>query len=89
MNTYTHWIIGDILKYNKNENYLFEILRGIKSTYGSQISWHSLSKYLSIKHHKTVSDYCGILESMHVLHIQEAILEHKLTGAPNVDKPHS
>lgn len=86
MNIYIHWIIGDILKYNKSENYLFEILKGIKSTYNSQISWNSLSKYLSIQHHKTVSDYCSILESMHVLHIQEAILEHKLTGAPKKNR---
>ncbi len=86
MNIYIHWIIGDILKYNKSENYLFEILKGIKSTYNSQISWNSLSKYLSIEHHKTVSDYCNILESMHVLHIQEAILEHKLTGAPKKNR---
>lgn len=86
MNIYIHWIIGDILKYNKSENYLYEILKGIKATYNSQISWNSLSKYLSIEHHKTVSDYCNILESMHVLHIQEAILEHKLTGAPKKNR---
>jgi predicted AAA+ superfamily ATPase len=82
MNTYIHWIIGDILKYNKSENYLFEILKGIKATYNTQISWNILGKYLSIEHHKTISDYCNILVSMHVLHIQEAIIEHKLTGAP-------
>jgi len=86
LNTYVHWIRGDILKHNKNENYLFEIIRGIKTTYNSQVSWNSLSKHLSIEHHKTVSDYCQILESMHVLHIQEAILEHKLTGAPKKNR---
>ena len=86
MNTYIQWIIGDILKYNKSENYLFEILKGIKSTYNSQISWNSLGKHLSIEHHKTVSDYCNILVSMHVLHIQEAIIEHKLTGAPKKNR---
>jgi predicted AAA+ superfamily ATPase len=86
MNTYIHWIIGDILKYNKSENYLFEILKGIKSTYNSQVSWNNLSKYLSIEHHKTISDYCNILVSIHVLHIQEAIIEHKLTGAPKKNR---
>ncbi|MCP5102165.1 MAG: ATP-binding protein [bacterium] len=82
MNTYIHWIIGDILKYNKSENYLFEILKGIKAVYNTQVSWNNLSKYLSIEHHKTISDYCNLLVSIHVLHIQEAIIEHKLTGAP-------
>ena len=86
LNIYKHWIRGDILKHNKSENYLFEIIKGIKATYNSQISWNGLSKYLSIEHHKTVSDYCQILESMHVLYIQEAILEHKLTGAPKKNR---
>lgn len=82
MNTYIHWIIGDILKYNKSEAYLFDILKGIKTTYNTQVSWNSLGKFLSIEHHKTIADYCNLLVSIHVLHIQEAIIEHKLTGAP-------
>ncbi|MFO7849022.1 MAG: ATP-binding protein [Spirochaetia bacterium] len=85
-NTYTHWIVGDFLKYNKSENYLSEVLKGIIKTYGSQISWIALSKHLSIEHHKTVSDYCRILESMNVLHIQEAVLEDKMTAAPKKNK---
>ncbi len=85
-NTYIHWIIGDILKFNKSEHYLFEILRGITTTYNSQISWNSLGKKLSIEHHKTVADYCQTLEDMHVLHIQQAFLEHKRTGAPKKNR---
>lgn len=86
INTYIQWIIGDILKCDKSENYLFEILRGIKETYNTQVSWNSLGKRLSIEHHKTVADYCYLLESAHVLHIQEALLEHKLTGAPKKNR---
>ena len=86
VNTYIQWIIGDILKCNKSENYLFEILRGIKETYNTQISWNSLGKRLSIEHHKTVADYCYLLELSHVLHIQEVLLEHKLTGAPKKNR---
>ncbi len=86
MNIYIQWIIGDILKHNKSENYLFEVLKGIKATYNSQISWNNLAKYLSIEHHKTVSDYCCLLESIHVLYIQQALLEHKLTGAPKKNR---
>ncbi|KJJ84824.1 putative ATPase [Candidatus Omnitrophus magneticus] len=47
---YIQWIIGDILKHNKNENYLYEIFKGINTTYGSQISWNNISKHLSIEH---------------------------------------
>lgn len=85
-NIYTHWIAGDFLKYNKSENYLHEVLRGIQKTYGSQVSWTALAKQLSIEHHKTVSDYCQILQNIHVIHIQEAILEDKLTAAPKKNK---
>lgn len=86
INIYLQWIIGDILKHNKSENYLFEILKGVKATYNSQVSWNNLAKYLSIEHHKTVSDYCYLLESIHVLYIQEALLEHKLSGAPKKNR---
>jgi predicted AAA+ superfamily ATPase len=86
VNTYMQWIVGDILKHNKSENYLYEILRGIKSTSTSQISWNNLARYLSIEHHKTVADYCFLLESIHVLHIVEALIEHKLTGAPKKNR---
>lgn len=86
MNIYIQWIIGDILKHNKSENYLFEIFKGIKAAYNSQISWNNLAKYLSIEHHKTISDYCHLLESIHVIYIQEALLEHKLTGAPKKNR---
>jgi predicted AAA+ superfamily ATPase len=86
MNTYIHWIVGDILKYNKNEEYLFEILKGIKSTYNSQVSWGNLGRYVAIEHHRTIADYCNILANIHVLHIQEAIIEHKLTGAPKKNR---
>ena len=86
MNTYIHWIIGDVLKYNKSEHYLFETLRGIKATYNTPISWNNLSRFLPIEHHKTISDYCEILASIHVLHIQQAIMEHKLIGAPKKNR---
>jgi uncharacterized protein len=84
--TYADWLRGDILKHNKQEKYLFEILRGILRTYASQVSWISLSKDLSIEHHKTVSDYATILEDMHAVRIVEALAEHKLDAAPKKAK---
>lgn len=84
--TYADWLRGDILKHNKQEKYLFEVLRGILRTYASQISWVSLSKDLSIEHHKTISDYVSILEDMHAVRIMEALAEHKLDAAPKKAK---
>jgi len=84
--TYAEWLRGDILKHNKQEKYLFEILRGIMQSYATQISWVSLSKSLSIEHHKTISDYASILEDMHAIRIQEALAEHKLSAAPKKAK---
>jgi predicted AAA+ superfamily ATPase len=84
--TYADWLRGDILKHNKQEKYLLEVLRGILRTYASQISWISLSKDLSIEHHKTVSDYISILEDMHAVKIMEALAEHKLSAAPKKAK---
>ena len=84
--TYADWLRGDILKHNKQEKYLFEVLRGILRTYASQVSWISLSKDLSIEHHKTISDYTSILEDMHAVRIMEALTEHKLDAAPKKAK---
>jgi uncharacterized protein len=84
--TYAEWLRGDILKHNKQEKYLFEILRGIMHSYATQVSWVSLSKSLSIEHHKTISDYISILEDMHAVRVQEALAEHKLSASPKKAK---
>lgn len=84
--TYADWLRGDILKHNKQEKYLLEVLRGVLRTYASQISWVSLAKELSIEHHKTVSDYLAILEDMNAVIIQEALAEHTLSAAPKKAK---
>lgn len=82
INTYADWIRGDVLKRDKNERYLREVLTAVIKRYTSQITWNSLAKDLSIDHHKTISDYLNLLESMDVLFIQSAIQEDKLTAAP-------
>jgi predicted AAA+ superfamily ATPase len=80
--TYTDWIRGDVMKRGKQEHYLREILEGIIKRYGSQVTWNSMSKDLSIDHPKTVADYAALLESMDALFIQHALVEDKLTAAP-------
>jgi predicted AAA+ superfamily ATPase len=79
--TYSDWIRGDVLKRNKHENYLLEILGAIIKRYGSQLTWNALSGDLSIDHPKTVADYIELLASMDAVFIQPAILEDKLTAA--------
>lgn len=84
--TYSDWLRGDILKHNRQEKYLLELLRGVMKRYLTQISWGSLAKELSIEHHKTVSDYVCILEDMNALIVLEALAEHNLTAAPKKAK---
>jgi len=84
--TYAEWLRGDILKHNRQEKYLFEVLRGMMRTYATQVSWVSLAKELSIEHHKTVSDYVAILEDMNAVIVQEALAEHTLSAAPKKAK---
>ncbi|MFA6058632.1 MAG: ATP-binding protein [Taibaiella sp.] len=86
LRTYIEWIIGDMLKAKKSEKHVFEILKGILTTYSSQISWNSLLKHLSIEHHQTVADYCQILQDIHVIYILEALNENTLTAAPKKNK---
>lgn len=84
--TYSEWIRGDILKRNKSELFLREIINAIIKRMGSHYSWNSLVKDLSIDHPQTVIDYVSLLESMHVLIVQRALNENTLTGAPKKDK---
>lgn len=84
--TYSDWIRGDILKRGKHEGYLREILGAIIKRYGSQVTWNTLAKDLSIDHPQTVADYIHLLESMDAVFIQSALLEDRLISAPKKAK---
>lgn len=84
--TYSDWIRGDVLKRNKQEHYLQEVLEAIIKRYGSQITWNSLSDDLSIDHPKTVADYVSLLVSMDAAFVQPALMEDKLTASPKKAK---
>lgn len=84
--TYSDWIRGDILKKGKQEVYLREILGGIVKRYGSQITWNTLAKDLSIDHPNTVADYAHLLESMDAVFIQSALAEDQFAAAPKKAK---
>ncbi len=84
--TYSDWIRGDMLKRNKQEHNLKDLLSGVIKRIGSQITWNALSRDLTIDHPKTISDYIEILQSMDVLYVQSALLENKLAAAPKKAK---
>ncbi len=80
--TYSDWIRGDVLKRGKKENNLRDFLLALLKTYGTQVTWHTLTHHTEIDHPKTIQDYAELLQSMDALFIQEALLEHKLSAAP-------
>lgn len=86
--TYSDWIRGDMLKRGKQDLYLREIINAVIKRYSSQLSctWNALAKELSIEHHKTVSDYVDLLQSMDALYIQSTLQEDKLLPAPKKAK---
>ena len=83
---YSDWIRGDIMKRDKREHYLKEILEAIIKHYLKQVSWDNLTKELSIDHTQTIADYMGILASMDAVFVQAAIMEDKLKPAPKKRK---
>lgn len=84
--TYSDWIRGDVLKRHKHEHYLREILTGIIHSYGSQVTWNSLSRSMSIDHPMTVADYITLLSRMDAVFVQAAIREDRLRPAPKKAK---
>ena len=82
LDTYAEWVRGDMLKRDRSEHYLREIIEAIFKRYNSQVSWINLAQDLSIDHPKTVSDYISNLQSMDAVFVQQAIMEDKLVAAP-------
>ncbi len=85
-NIYNQWIIGDLEKRGKQSSYLKEVIRGIIKRYGSQVTWNSLAKDLSIEHPATLADYLDLLGKMDVTLVLSAIIEDKLVAAPKKAK---
>src|SRR5690606_18076070 len=82
MRVYSDWIRGDILRLNRNERYLRELIGAITDRYGSPVTWNGLVKDLSIDHPKTVADYISVLERMDVVVVVPALSEHTHGPAP-------
>jgi len=81
---YLRWVVGDIVKWGKQEKILIQLLRSAILKQTSAISWDSLAKESEIKSHKTVSAYVEDLENMFVLLVLYYLDTNK--KAPNFDK---
>lgn len=86
LNIYSDWIRGDMLKRDKREHYLKEIIEAIIKHYMKQVSWDNLMQELSIDHTQTIANYMDVLASMDAVFIQAAIMEDKLKPAPKKRK---
>ncbi len=86
MNTYADWVRGDILKRNKSEERLREVLQAVCTRLATQVTWNNLAADLSIDHPATVASYIELLASLDVVFIQPALLEDKLKAAPKKPK---
>ena len=65
--TYVQVTIGDILRWDKREIYIAQLLKRVIDTLSSQVSWRSLRKGTDIGHETTVSDYIDVLKSSFIL----------------------
>lgn len=67
--TYVDVVKGDLMRYNKNENYLRQILDQVFLTLGTPVGWSTLRKGTDVASPNTVEDYVLSLESSFVLNI--------------------
>ena len=79
---YCDWIRGDMAKRGKQEHFLKEVLGSVVRRHGSQVTWNSLARDLSMDHPATVADYIALLSRMDVLIVQHALREDRLAAAP-------
>ena len=63
---YYRWVIGDIVKWGKQEKIAAQILSAAIIKQSSAVSWDSFAKESEIKSHKTVSSYMEDFENMFV-----------------------
>jgi len=65
--TYRRWLLGDLLKLNRNEVYLRELLGELVKTLGSSISLQTLATKTQMMSYHTAQDYISILEHCYAL----------------------
>ncbi|OFZ80774.1 MAG: hypothetical protein A2583_12215 [Bdellovibrionales bacterium RIFOXYD1_FULL_53_11] len=73
MDTCRRWLVGDIIKRGKQEQYLLETLFQIANVSGSQISLQTLASKTQMGSHHTAQEYIKILEDCFALRTFYAI----------------
>ena len=80
--TYQQWVVGDFIRLHRTQRNLLQILFSIINTYGSQVSFQTLSEHTDGLSKDTVNEYCGLLERLGVISIQYALDQNTLRAAP-------
>ncbi len=86
LRTYSDWIRGDVLKRGRSETHLRSVVQSLLTRQGSQVSWNSLARDLTIDHPKTVAEYVELLERLDVVNIVSALNEETMAAAPKKAK---
>ncbi len=73
MNTYRHWILGDLIKAGKQEQFVREILGQLAITQCSTLSLQKVAQRTQIGSHNTAQNYIELLEACFALKTLYAI----------------
>jgi hypothetical protein len=65
--TYVDVVLGDIVRWNKRESYLRQVLSRVIGTLGNPVGWNTLKQGTDIASHNTVADYVDTLRDSFVL----------------------
>ena len=65
--TYVQVTLGDMLRWEKRETYLAQVLRSVIDTLGTPVSWRTLQKDTDIGHPATIAEYVDALKSSFIL----------------------
>ncbi|MBI5036443.1 ATP-binding protein [Candidatus Micrarchaeota archaeon] len=83
---YSRWVVGDIVKWGKQEKILSQVLRTAILKQGTPVSWEAFAKEAEIKSHLTVSSYVEDLENMFVFSLLYFLDRNKKTADYNKNK---
>ena len=82
--TYVDITIGDILRWDKREHYLAQLLRRIFETLCSRVSWNNLRSGTDIGHPNTVVEYVDVLNSSFI--VRSLYQLDRSVGGPRYEK---
>lgn len=65
--TYVDVVLGDVMRWDKKESFLRQVVKRIIETEGTPVGWETIAKDTDIAHHSTVADYVQTLSDSFVL----------------------